>query len=99
MVLHDRLVDDRRSVECRYLLKLYWYLGGASDQAVTRDELRQHVAEPKVVALEALRDALARSPEAVDQWIAATAVAFTVIEDRGNRVPNPDDQPAPDRPQ
>lgn len=52
---------------------------------VTVEELREHVATDKVQVIIDLTNALAESPEQVDQRIAATESACSVIQDRGFR--------------
>ncbi|WP_345633922.1 hypothetical protein [Rugosimonospora acidiphila] len=82
-VIHDRLADDRLQDECRYLMKFWWQLS-MSYQEVTIGELRGHLTADKLHAVEALIEAIHRSPEDIDTWIARATVAFPVIHDRGN---------------
>jgi hypothetical protein len=82
--IHDRLADDRDPDECRYLIRFVWQLE-MTYREVTLDELREHVAADKVQIIIDLIDALADSPEQVDQWIASTESAHPLIQDRGFR--------------
>lgn len=82
MVIHLRLADDRDQDECRYLLKFQWQLS-MSYTEVTVDELRAHVRPEKLAVVEALIDALHRSPDDVERWIQETVRALPEIEDRG----------------
>jgi hypothetical protein len=80
-VVKDRLVDDRLQDECRYILRFFCQLA-VSYREVTMDQLRERVGAEKLAAIEALVEAISRSPEQIDSWIDSTEKAFPVIHDR-----------------
>jgi len=49
--IHDRLADDRDQDECRYIVRFWWQLS-MSYTEVTLKQLREHVHEPKLTAIE-----------------------------------------------
>jgi hypothetical protein len=82
MVVHLRLADDREQDECRCLVKFQWQLAMPYTE-VTLEELRAHVRPEKLAVVEALIDALHRSPDDVERWIHETVRTLPVVEDRG----------------
>ena len=81
-VVMQRLADDREQEECRVLMKFWWQLA-MTYQEVSPAELEQHVAPVKQEAVQALIDAIRKSPEAVDAWIATASRRFPIVHDRG----------------
>jgi hypothetical protein len=84
-IVINRLADDRDQDECRYLMRFWWQLS-MSYTEVTIEELREHVHEPKLAAIEALVAAMRSSAEEVQAWIAQAEVTFPVVMDRGARM-------------
>ncbi|MEZ0115635.1 hypothetical protein ABH920_009676 [Catenulispora sp. EB89] len=84
-VVQDRLADDEDQDECRYIMRFWWQLS-MSYTEVTLEQLREHVHEPKLSAIEALIDAIRSSSEAVQTWIDAAEDDFPIIVDRGARL-------------
>ena len=84
-VVQDRLADDEDQDECRYIMRFWWQLA-MSYTEVTLEELREHVHEPKLTAIEALIDAIRSSSDDVQTWIDATENDFRIIIDRGARL-------------
>lgn len=81
-VVHDRLADDRDQDECRYIMRFWWQLL-MSYSEVTLEQLREHVHEPKLTAIEGLIEAIRSSAQDVEAWITATEQAFPITFDRG----------------
>jgi hypothetical protein len=81
-VIHDRLADDRDQDECRYIMRLWWQLS-MSYTEVTIEQLREHVHEPKLTAIEKLIDAIRSNPDDIEAWIATTENALPIVFDRG----------------
>jgi hypothetical protein len=77
-VIQDRLADDRKQDECRYLMRFCWQLL-MPYREVSEEELQAHVAPGKLEALEAIRT----SPDQIDIWIVSAENAFPIIHDRG----------------
>lgn len=84
-IVLNRLADDRDQDECRYLMRFFWQLL-MSYTEVTLEDLREHVHEPKLAAIEELIAAIRSSPAEVQAWIAEAEVRFPVIMDRGLRL-------------
>ena len=61
----------------------FWWQLSMSYQEVTLQELRTHVGEAKLQAVESLINAIRSSPEQTDAWIRTTEQDFPVIHDRG----------------
>jgi hypothetical protein len=78
----DRLADDRDQEECRVLMKFWWQLS-MTYQEVTEADLDRHVSTVKREVVQKLIDAIRRSPDAIDAWIAATDQEFSPVQDRG----------------
>lgn len=81
-VIHDRLADDRKQDECRYLMRFWWQLL-MTYQEVTEQELQTHVDAGKLQAIEALITAIRTSPDHIDAWILSAEDTFPIIHDRG----------------
>jgi hypothetical protein len=84
-VVHDRLADDRDQDECRFIMRFWWQLS-MSYSEVTLEQLREHVHEPKLTAIEGLIEAIRSSAQDVELWITAMEEAFPVVFDRGVHV-------------
>ena len=84
-IVLNRVADDRDQDECRYIMRFWWQLS-MSYTEVTVEELREHVHEPKLAAIERLIAAMRTSAEAVQAWIAEAEIAFPVVMDRGARL-------------
>jgi hypothetical protein len=80
-VIQDRLADDRKQDECRYLMRFCWQLL-MTYQEISEQELQTHVAPEKLEAVEALIKAIRTSPDQIDVWIASAENAFPTIHDR-----------------
>ncbi|MFC5185393.1 hypothetical protein [Actinomadura harenae] len=80
-VIHSCLADDRRQEECRYLMRFWWQLS-MSYTEVSPEELRTHVGERKLAAVEALITAIRTSPERIDAWLDVIELEFPAILDR-----------------
>lgn len=61
----------------------FWWQLSMSYTEVRIEQLREHVHEPKLTAIEALIDAIRSSAEDVEKWITATENAFPIAFDRG----------------
>jgi hypothetical protein len=77
----DRFADAREPDECHLILRFCQLVMWGNAQ-VTLQELREHVREPKLAALEALIAAIRSSDEDVSAWFAWATEAFPVIPDR-----------------
>jgi hypothetical protein len=64
----------------------FWWQLSMSYTEVTLEQLREHVDEPKLTAIEALIDAIRSSSDDVQAWIDATEDDFPIIIDRGARL-------------
>ena len=82
LVIHDRLADDRDQDECRYIMRLWWQLSMPYTE-VTLEQLRGHVQEPKLTAIEELITAIRSAPGDVETWIDTAENDFPIIFDHG----------------
>ncbi|WP_157429828.1 hypothetical protein [Actinomadura oligospora] len=82
-VIEWRLADDRRQQECRYLMRFWWQLS-MPYREVSLEELRAHLGERKLAAVEALIAAIRTSPERIDAWADVVEPEFPVVHDRGH---------------
>lgn len=64
----------------------FWWQLSMSYSEVTLEQLREHVHEPKLTAIEVLIEAIRSSAQDVELWITATEEAFPVAFDRGVHV-------------
>lgn len=83
-IIQNRFADDRDQDECRYLMRFWWQLR-MSYTEVTLEQLREHVHEPKLTAIEDLIDAIRTRPQDIKAWIGEAEVRFPVVMDRGMR--------------
>ncbi|MBR7835561.1 hypothetical protein KDL01_19955 [Actinospica durhamensis] len=81
-VIHDRLADDLDQDECRYIMRLWWQLSMRYTE-VTLEQLREHVHEPKLTAIEELIAAIRSAPADVEAWIDTAENDFPIIFDHG----------------
>ena len=85
LTIHERLADDRKEDERRYLLRFSWQLA-VSYPEVTMEELQGQVDDRKLNTVKALVAAIQRSPEDIDAWIDATVRSYPIV----HRPTNPD---------
>ncbi|MGA4960274.1 hypothetical protein [Streptomyces lavendulocolor] len=81
-VVHNRLADDRKPQECRYLMRFWWQLCMPYKE-VSLEELRLNVGRQKLDALIRLISAIRSSHDEIDAWLASAEKTFPVIEDCG----------------
>ncbi len=81
--VHQRLADDRKQQECRYLMRFCWQLLTPGHN-VTEQELAEHVDPVKLAAVHGLVTAIMTSPDEVDEWLAVADIEYPVIQDRGS---------------
>lgn len=63
----------------------FWWQLSMSYSEVSLEELRTHVGERKLAAVEALIAAIRTSHDRIDAWAEIVEVEFPVIHDRGYR--------------
>ena len=82
-IIKARLADDRYQEECRYLMRFWWHLE-MPYQEVSYIELRNHLSEQKLEALEALFDVIDTSYQRIDVWLQR----YSLLDELGRPPPD-----------
>lgn len=84
-IVQERIADDRRPEEARYLMRFHWHLI-MSYREVSYAELVEHLEPDALAAIDALLVAVSAGPvrtEAVDAWCDRMERERAIVEDRG----------------
>ncbi|MFO0748458.1 MAG: hypothetical protein U1F43_22750 [Myxococcota bacterium] len=82
-IVRERVADDRRQDECRYLMRFWWHLI-MPYREVSYDELREHLEPPALALIDALLAAIEAGHAAIDGWADRAESALAIVVDRGH---------------